>query len=274
MKQIYKIELKRAFSGKRLLIALGIGMMISICHLILWLPEVVSTAKYLDTEKQGLYYPLTVFYGWIGANTITWQQYLYFLLFPLLASLPYGVSLFEDRKNGFIKNILTKCRKRDYYRAKYISVFLTGGFVVVIPLIFNLLVCMMFLPTICPEITTNNYSVTSQTMFASIFYSYPLLYLSIYLVIDFIFGGLLATISLLVCDMTEYKFVVEAAPLFVYIFIFSLFDLLGRYELCPLYFLNPSFPRSSTIGVFTEMIVLFGITSGYTVWKGKRDEIF
>lgn len=273
MKQIYKIELKRAFSGKRLFIALGIGMIISMCHLVLWLPEVMSTAKYLDSGKEGLYFPLTVFYGWIGANMITWQQYLYFLLFPLLASLPYGVSLFQDRKNGFIKNILTKCRKRDYYKAKYISTFLSGGCVVIIPLVFNLLVSMMFLPTICPEITTNSHAVTSQTMFASVFYFRPLVYLCLYFMIQFIFGGLIATIALIVSDMTEYKFVVEAAPMFVYIFVFSLFDLLGRYELCPLYFLNPSFPKVSTAGVFIEMFVLFCITAGYMIWKGRRAEI-
>lgn len=274
MSRIYKIELKRAFSGRRFYIALSVGMLISICHLVTWLPDALVAEAYQYRERPGLYHPLSIFYGWIGANTITWQQTLYFMILPFIASLPHGTSLFEDRKNGFIKGILTKCRRRDYYRAKYISTFLTGGTAVVIPLIFNLLACMMFLPTICPQITSNCYQVTSGTMFGPIFYSHPLLYLGIYFVIIFIFGGLLATMSLIVSDMTEYKFVVEATPLFIYIFVCALFDLMGRYDLSPQYVLNPSCDNSSTFGVFTEMIILILITSGYIIWKGRKDEVF
>lgn len=274
MKWIYRIEMRRAFKGKRMAAALGIGMAISICQLAMWLPDNLTLSKYNDMDISGLYHPVTVFYGWIGGITIQWQQYLYFLIIPLLASLPYGASLFDDRKNGYIKSAIIRCGKKDYYCAKWMAVFFSGGCAAVIPLVFNLLVTMMFLSSACPEVTSSVYSVGSRTMFAGVFYSHPFIYLAIYFVIQFIFAGLFACIALVVSDMTEYRFVVDAAPLIVYVFICAVMDLIEKYGWGPNRFLNPSWEEMSVPAVLTEAAVLLAAIAAYIMWKGKKDEVF
>lgn len=274
MGRIYKTELKRAFTGKRFLVALGIGMVIMLCHLVLWLPDTLQVAEWMEKERPGLYYPVDVFYGWIGANTITWQQYLYFLVLPLLATMPYGTSLFEDRKNGYLKNVLVKCRRRDYYFAKWLAVLLSGGCAAVVPLVLNLLATMAFLPVMHPEAAAFQYGVTTHTMFAAVFYSYPFVYLGIYFLLQFFYAGLFAGAAMIISDFTEYRFVVEAAPLFLYVFFCSFLELLEKYDMSPQYFLNPSYSEMNPAAIAAEYGILLCMILGWLVWKGKRDEAF
>lgn len=90
---IFRIELKRAFTNIRFYIALLVGMLIITLHLIDIIPEMINSYE-CDGE-----FVKTTFYVWIGAGTYKWHTYLYFLIFPLIATLPYGISTFTDRKN-------------------------------------------------------------------------------------------------------------------------------------------------------------------------------
>lgn len=273
MSTIYNIELNRAFKSRRFWCAICIGTLIVSLHLILWLPGIVEMNEKL-MENSAAEFPITSYFGWICGNTITWQQYLYFILVPLIATMPFGYSLFEDRDSAFMKQIIIKSGKKDYYRAKFLAVFLSGGVVTLIPLLFNLVVSMMFLPSLCPDVISNNYSVTTNTMFSGIFYSHPNLYILIYMIIDFIFGGLFASIALVVSELTEHKYVVEIAPLFIGIFVNSVFGLMEEPYYAPVYFMNCSFPIIRWYGVFGEMLILLIISYGYVLWKGKKDEVF
>lgn len=273
MSAIYKIEISRAFKNKGFLYAMCIGLTIVSLHLVLWLPDIADMNKMLMKNSYSEF-PLTSYFGWICGNTITWQQYLYFLLVPLISSLPYGYSMFEDRESAFMKQIVIKCGKMDYYRAKFLAVFLSGGVVTVVPLLFNLIVSMMVLPSICPDVLSNNYSVTSNTMFSGLFYEHPNIYIFIYMMIDFLFGGLFASIAIVVSGLTEHKYVVQIAPLFILIFVNSFFGLTDTPHYAPVYFMNCSFPVIRWYGVFGEMIILIAISLGYVLWKGRKDEVF
>lgn len=269
MLSIYKIELCRAFKNKRFYLALSIGMIIVGIHMFTWLPELVSANKYIKNN-----FPYNAYFGWICGNEIPWQPYLYFILLPLIATLPYGYSMFEDRKSAFMKQIIIRCGKKDYYKAKFIAVFLSGGTAVVIPLLINLMVTLMFLPSFCPDPSEGRYWIGNSTMLSGLFYSHPNIYISIYLMIDFIFAGLLANIALVVSELTEHRFVSEIAPLFVYVFVDSIFGLNNKYYFQPVYFLTGSLSIIKWYAVFGEMFLLALITIGYVLWKGKKDEVF
>lgn len=262
---IYRIELKRAFVNIRFYIALCIGMIIISLHLIDIIPEVLNAGKYVNS------FPVNSYYVWIGAGTYKWHTYLYFLVFPLIASLPYGITCFSDRKRCVDIQYMTRCSRMKYYSAKYFAIFLSGGCVVVLPLMTNFLVCALVFPSITPEVTSCMYSVTSNTMLHELFYSMPLLYIALYMVIIFIYSGLWASVSMIVSDTTEYRFIAEIGVFFIYVFIISLFDIFENAEYMQVYFLIPGFSNINGKIVLLEMAVLAIVTCGYMCLKGKKN---
>lgn len=269
---ILKVEIRRAFTNRKFIIALMIGIGISMVHITLNIPDVIDKINMAKIYPKENIYVTSSYAVWIGGNTYTAEVYLYYLILPILATLPFGSSFFDDKKSGVTKNIILKSGKGNYFVAKYVATFLSGGFVVVFPLLLNLLVTMMFVPTILPEATAGIFSISGMTMCAELFYDKPLLYIMMYFVIDFIAAGFIATIALVMSFYTEYRFVVELMPMFIYVFIFSLFSLLSREYMQPDNFLIPSFPHSDGVVIFTEIFVLAIITIIFWSVKGKRYE--
>ncbi len=269
---ILKVEIRRAFTNRKFIIALMIGIGISMAHIVFNIPDVIDKINMSKLYPKENVYVASSYAVWIGGNTYTAEVYLYYLILPFLATLPFGSSFFDDRKSGAAKNLILKSSRGKYFGAKYIATFLSGGFAVVFPLVLNLLVTMMFIPTILPEATSGIFSISGRTVCAELFYSKPLLHIALYMVIDFIAAGLIATIALVMSFYTEYRFVVELAPMFIYVFIFSLFSLLGREYMQPDNFLMPSFPHSDSMIIFIELFILGSVTILLWAVKGNRYE--
>ena len=88
----------------------------------------------------------------------------------------------RDRKSGYIKNIYTRVSKRRYLMSKYLAVFLCGGLAVVLPLVVNLGVTAVILPSHLPEIVTSVYTIDATAVLGDLFITQPylcLLYTSI-----------------------------------------------------------------------------------------------
>ena len=100
---IYSTEIKRAFLNKKMLIALLSGFIIAIWNFIeyaLKYSKVIDETITLESQKGMKIYPTSAFTTWMGANTINIQGFVYCLIIPLLAAIPYAMSYYEDRKSG------------------------------------------------------------------------------------------------------------------------------------------------------------------------------
>ena len=79
--------------------------------------------------------------------------------------------------------------RRDYLRAKYLAAFLAGGVSVVLPMLMNFLTVACFIPMRMPEASEDMYyGVFGGSLWAEIFYTCPILYVLLYLVLDFVFA--------------------------------------------------------------------------------------
>ncbi len=77
--------------------------------------------------------------------------------------------------------------RRDYLRAKYLAAFLAGGVSVVLPMLMNFLTVACFIPMRMPEASEDMYyGVFGGSLWAEIFYTCPILYVLLYLVLDFV----------------------------------------------------------------------------------------
>ena len=65
---------------------------------------------------------------------------------------------------------MVRMTKKKYYMSRYIVTFISAGLVAVIPLVFNLMVVMCFLPWGTPVRATGLYPVVTGNVFENVFY--------------------------------------------------------------------------------------------------------
>lgn len=269
-----KIELKRAISSKVLLVALIIGCAITVSHIFQW---VLPQTQYLSLAfYKTMHPPDSVFNTWVGGNGYSLQAYVFFLILPILAAIPYADTFFTDKESGFIKNVFVRVDKKYYYIAKYITVFIFGGLVILIPLVINLILTATLMPSLIPQVTSLTYTVGGISMWNSIFYTNPYLYVFMYLALDFIFGGIFATIALSISFFVNSRFIVLVTP-FIIVFSFStLLKLLQLSVFDPFIFLNPVQPHLNITfsSVLIIMIISLLLSAGVFLIKGVRNETF
>ena len=139
MKKIIDFELKRCIRGRGVKVALGIAAFLAMGHFLsfcVWwvageLGGVISAedVEFLAKNPDGAWYiyPACLYEGFIGGEGYTFWNQLYFYLLPLLAVFPFGCSLFQDESTGYLKNVYTSVKKRDFLVAKGIVGFLSGA---------------------------------------------------------------------------------------------------------------------------------------------------
>jgi len=272
MKTIMKIEMERAFKGIGIKIALLIGMGLSIANLILHvIPRANNPLVFFDVNYQ--IFPYSVFNSWMGANS-NYQYQLFIRLIPILVVLPYGISYFTDMKTGIVKNYYSRMKKSNYIIAKYCAVFASGGLVIVIPLIFNLLVTSAILPSLVSA--NGTYSINANGMWSSIFYTNPYLYITMYLILNFIIAGFLGCIALTISQFVNNRFVAMLFPFLLCEFTnaitryssINIIKGIAPYRIFSISQLGFNYKESAIIVI----VILFIVGYGLFYFRGVKDD--
>lgn len=269
-----RIEFSRALKNPFLLLAILLGCVITVSHFVQYvLPQIWRTWWTFNIDPD--MYPNSVFNQWIGETPGTMQAFLYYLMLPILAALPFGDSFYLDMKTGYIKNVFIRSKKSQYYAAKYLSTFVAGGIAVTVPLLLNLALSASFVPSLLPDPISGTYVVVEANMGSGLFLTHPYVYTFLYIALDFVFAGLLAGISLSISFFVSNRFVVLLAPFIGYLVFFAFVNLTNHAILNPVYFLMPCqiVPASPTV-VLVEAILLAAATMGVFFYKGIKDETF
>ena len=274
MKAIYTNEIKRAFNTIGMKLALLVGCALSVWHVITVIMPISEGQNYELSANaiDDLYVPISLFSTWMGNELFPIQSYIFYLILPLLAVLPFGSSFFEDIKSGYIINVCTRVEKKIYFKAKYLAVFLSSGVAVVAPLLLNLVLSSMFMPAFIPDNGTVG-TISPTTMAYEVFFTHPLVYVLMFIVIDFIFAGVIATLSLSYTYFTEHRFGVMIVPFVFYFFIYSLTNLIDKTDYSLFFMLNGG-ANNNYLPMYILYFLLFFILS-YVIfmWKGKKQDV-
>lgn len=271
--KLIKIELSRAIKSKTMALVLFLGLVITVSQIFTYVIPIANFNERVVVDNYPMASPTTVFQAWIGNINILPQSYIFFALLPLLAAIPFADTFFTDRKSGYIKNVLVRTKKKDYFLAKYIATFISGGLAITIPLLVNLIIAAMFLPSFVPEVT-QSFAIGPAHLWSKLFFTHPYIYLIGFLMIDFIFSGLIATIGLSVSFFIEYRFMALITPFIVYIFVYTVLGSFNLAKYIPFYFLQPGFEVCNGYVVLGEIIGLSIITFGMFFFKGVKDDIY
>lgn len=274
MRQIFKIEINRAMKGWGMRLSLLIGFSVSIAHVIQYVIPLYQSNLTRFYEEAPIVSPHTVAENWLAGNAGSLEAFIYFLLIPLLAALPFGASYFDDNKSGFLKNIYMRSSRKQYLSAKYIAAFLSGGTAVVIPLAVNVMCCLCLLPNLQPVAAMGFNGINPQDLFCDIFFSRPLGYLFIFLFIDFLMGGIWACVGLTGSFLSDYKIIVLICPFFVQLVIHVLCTILNQTDYSSVYW---TMSGSGIIRWWIPVVYLtVGIIATLLIFRnrGEMEDVF
>ncbi len=280
MRKALQLEFYRLFHSKGLYVSMAVGVFFCIWLLILqqneWLAIQETIQKY-GIEKAGLFYPPSVYNRFIGLDYYHQQAGTLYMLFPLLACLPFASSFCMDKKTGYLKNLLTRERKIHYLLAKFISVFFSGFFIVICILLFDLLLTMCFFPMLSPEVITAEFPVfTEDQMFWELYQTAPMVYILFYVLLDGLFFGLIAVLSLAVSVIVNLRFAAIVSGTLIFQAICYLFGICNLYGMAPNQYLVPTQMISNPYpwSILLQMIVILVVSAVLFFGREAKRDVF
>jgi len=147
-----------------LLLALFVGLSLSFLQII----NGVSRVTPFDS-------PYT---KWLGIDPFTFLPIVFFILLPLIASIPASVLLKDDFTNGlFYKLKMEKSVKHILYEYVNFS-FIAGFFVIAVSLLVNFITWFMILLNIRPDnlLNKNIAALNLDVLFVSLYYAHPFIH--------------------------------------------------------------------------------------------------
>ncbi len=201
MSGILRLEFQRAFKNQRL-----------------WLIPALALAGFWVGFEQ---FPAGFVLEGATRNTyrlwMLWYSNTFFIyLAPLLAAIPYSDSLIHDRRYGFLKNILTRCRFSYYLTAKALANMVVGALAVSLPTAFNIAYCFLVVKINAPILAIGSSDISFPNIpmgaLGALFASHPAQYLVFLVALAAIFGAAYATFGLAVSAWVNNPYIAIAAP--------------------------------------------------------------
>ena len=230
MNSLFKSEFKRQLTHNPLFwICIAIGACLAL--LAAWIEIQIEFNTLEATLQQGdhlsyntLLSVISAYTAWIPTRIGDFYSGLYYLLWPLLATIPTAWILSNDSKEGVLEQQCLRIKKASVIRIKLYVSFISGGICSALPLILNFLVVICFLPLFTPKIYDEIYTaVPMNSLFSELFYNSPLAYVITLSVLAFIIGGLFSCVVSLFASLSKTK--IQA--IFVSYFLLHLLAFLG-----------------------------------------------
>jgi len=200
---------------------------------------------------------------------------LFYVLLPMLSTLPFALTYSDDVNSGYIKNIITHEKKESYLVAKFIIVFISGFITIFFILATSLLLATIFLPAMPPISATQLFSPQiGDEMLYDIFVCNTLVYILIYTIIDSMYGGLFAVLALLVSIFSNNTITVFAMVSAIYIFTQYICGVFKVLEYSPMSFLvqnQLSVNADIKIIILEFVIVVILSFVSFILVEGKKD---
>lgn len=279
---LLKIEIKKVLKGKLFWFVIIFAIILTVINVV----NALDTRSHMfeNAYKYGnnLFYAINdnVFVNTVYRDFENITPAMFYRFIPLICVLAYGWSYSSDVRSGYIKNIIIRTSKLKYLISKYFATFISGGLVILIPVLVNILTLACFMPFRMPNVLeSTSYGELPAFAFANLFYEAPHLYMAVILIFHFILGGLFATFAMAVSMFTTNKYIVTLFP-YVFSFMYTymcevIFNLLFLGEMDPLYQINTNSP---TYRILEYIILVYGVffvfTAAIIFFKGMRKDVF
>lgn len=215
MRRLLRYELDRAFLNPWFVLAMLIGCGLAVgCAVMAYVDFTRGEAgKLVSDEWLGL--SIGGCYGlWMGLGTVENPlRYVFFILAPLLAVMPYAWSLRSDLVDGVANQVAARVGKGRYLLFRGIAVFLTAFAVIAVPYLLNLVILACLVPAYVPDITeVLSLAVTNPSAWSALLYTKPLLYVLVTTCANATLCGLWALVTLAVSAYIDNRVILLVMP--------------------------------------------------------------
>ncbi|MDR1473430.1 MAG: hypothetical protein LBI41_02530 [Lactobacillales bacterium] len=253
MKSNLFLEFKRGFFSKKFLIAILLNCL---C---------LAVGIYSNHLALLMFKGLVLFYiGYIlspgGILTV---------MVPIIVALPFAASFIEDKEKFFLRNILIRESRIQYFLKKYLVTGFLGSMAVALPLILLLIINLFFFPK-------GDFNLGSMAgVFHEIYERSKLAYAIISIANATIFGFIYANIGLTISFFIHNKVLAITAPFLLYIlpaFFFTYLNL-SQFEPSATFDFSTS-TRAYIIASEFLFLLMTSIIAGYIKFvKIDKDEV-
>lgn len=248
MSNIIKLEIRKMFDSVKFKVTVIVGIIMAMLQSFWSYNNIYRTNSYIyknvleNGDLKMDFFETGILECWLGCETFSSYNQMWIKLFPLFAVVPYAISFFEEWNSGYSTQFITRCGRKKYIIGKSIVTFVSGGIGVVIPLIFSLLVAMLYVPCVPVELRSMQTFMYDRSMWADLFFSQPVVYALAYtLLIDFVFGGIYALFTMVLSGMCKNRFICILFPFVFHLFLsYSVTAMLHGFVYVPEAFLNPA----------------------------------
>lgn len=269
-----KTELKKAVWNRKMLAVMVLVLGLVAVHCVMTVRDYWSFYEYYqeNSSENLMVTGNSLFNHWLGADLVFFPATAFFFLLPILAALPYGWSLVTEIRSGYVRNVLSRTSRKAYFVSKYAADFIAGALVIVVPLSVSVLVLALFLPAIPMEYAYPYGTISQPCMWAELYFSHPYLYCILYILLDGIYAGLIASLSTALAFFFKNRVAVVLSPFLLLLladYVDSGFLTDGEYS--PMKFLHALPLDNDCYGwaVFLIGAALFIMTAGVT-WYGQK----
>lgn len=165
---------------------------------------------------------------------------IFSLIIPIIATLPFADSFFEEREKSTIEYSLIRCNINSYYYSKLFTVFFSGAIVMFVPLIINYLLNFISFPIdsdvdftmLSSDQTWIHTTLLNRlVMFKELLIKSPYVYLLLHTLLFSIAGGLMAVVSFQISFFYNKSRAIFVCLLFIIYHIYSIvLQGFGMYE--------------------------------------------
>lgn len=227
MKTLLKIELERAFKNKWFYITLCI-------ELVLVIADVCTVALPARMAYEEFYIPVRdyqipgTYCYWMVVNNGTVYRLFHFI-FPLLISIPYVFTIYNDIKSNYVYNITSRIDKSRYYLSKLLTQFIVGTAVVAFALISSFVLTAAILPLEHPTKASAEYNISVTKAFPELFYNHTFVSVIVFIVLESVVFGIIGCIGFIFSYLLNNVIMVMLSSFIIYYMDFVLSNLCGRY---------------------------------------------
>lgn len=255
-------ELRRAFDSIGTKISILIGSVIVFLDLFTF---------YLQYGSPG---DKILIQAWIGTDFQFAYNSLFYIVFPIIACLPFAGSYYQDVFSGYDKNICARISRKQYMFAKCFAVYVSAFVCSIIPLLGNLFIVAGLYPNSLPEkLDFLSAGIIDCHRFPVLFSKSPLSYCLVFIIIDGFFAGALGLVSVAVTKYCKSQFSAVITPFVIYILTGVIMVNESGYSISIMEMVNPIQRYIATTEQMCVVYLFIVIISILVIWfcGRKRD---
>lgn len=264
IKRCVIFELRRAFDSIGTKISILMGSVIVLLDLVTFYLQYGSPGRKLLIQ------------AWIGTDFQFAYNSLFYIVFPIIACLPFAGSFYQDIFSGYDKNICVRVSRKQYMFAKCFAVYVSAFVCTMLPLLGNLFIAAGLYPNTLPEkLDFLSAGIIDCYRFPVLFNQRPLSYCLVFILMDGIFAGALGLISVAVTKFCKSQFSAVMAPFVIYILTGVTMVSENGHSIAVMEMINPIQNYITTIEqtCLSYLVIVIGSIFVLWLWGRKRDII-